>query len=110
MLRAFCIALSRLFDPLCRGRRDARLDDEMAEHLDALRDDFAARGLSATDADAAARRAFGGVDQAKARYRDQRGWPALDALGATCCAIVPSPFRWCWSWRLASASATCSSR
>jgi predicted permease len=81
MLRAFCIALSRLFDPLCRGRRDARLDDEMAEHLDALRDDFAARGLSATDADAAARRAFGGVDQAKARYRDQRGWPALDALG-----------------------------
>ena len=39
------------------------------------------RGLSAADAEAAARRAFGGVDQFEARYRDQRGWPALDALG-----------------------------
>ena len=35
---------------------------------------------SAADAEATARRAFGGVDQAKARYRDQRGWPWLDAL------------------------------
>ena len=80
MLRALRIALSRLVDPLRRGRRDARLDDEMAEHLAALRDDFEARGLPAADAEAAARRAFGGVDQAKARYRDQRGWPWLEAL------------------------------
>ena len=81
MLRAFRIALSRLIDPLRRGRRDARLDEEMAEHLAALRDDFVARGLAAADAEAAARRVFGGVEQFKVRYRDQRGWPALDALG-----------------------------
>jgi putative ABC transport system permease protein len=71
---------SRLVDGLLRRQRDARLDEEIETHLDALRDDFVARGYAPGDADAAARRAFGGVDQMKARYRDQRGWPWIDAV------------------------------
>ena len=39
-----------------------------------------ARGLSREDATLAARKSFGGVDQIKERYRDQRGLPLLDVL------------------------------
>ena len=80
-MRAIWTALLRLLDPWRRRRRDARLDEEVADHLTRLRDDFLARGLSSVDADLAARRAFGGADQVTARYREQRGWPALDSLG-----------------------------
>jgi putative ABC transport system permease protein len=74
------VLASRLVDGLRRRQRDARLDEEIAAHLDALRDDFVARGYVPADAEAAARRAFGGVEQVKARYRDQRGWPWIDAV------------------------------
>jgi putative ABC transport system permease protein len=80
-VRVIWTALLRLLDPLRRRPRDARLDEEIADHLTRLRADFEARGLSAADADVAARHAFGGVDQITARYRDQRGWPALASLG-----------------------------
>lgn len=74
------VLASRLVDGLRRRQRDARLDEEIDTHLDALRDDFVARGYAPADATDAARRAFGGVDQVKARYRDQRGWPGIDAV------------------------------
>ena len=64
------VLVSRLVDGLRRRQRDARLDEEIGAHLDALRDDFVARGYAPADAEAAARRAFGGVDQTKARYRE----------------------------------------
>ena len=74
------VFLSRLSDLLRRRERDQRLDEEIGGHLDLLTADFLEKGLSPSEARAAARRAFGGVDQMTSVYRDQRGLPILDAL------------------------------
>jgi predicted permease len=76
-MRAF---FSRLFDPLRRRSREDRLSEEVRAHLDLLADEHMARGMSEADARLAARKAFGGVDQIKERYRDQRGFRPLDEL------------------------------
>jgi predicted permease len=72
--------LSRLLDVLLRRSRERRLDEEMQAHLDLLADEFVAKGLPRHDAELAARKAFGGVDQVKERYRDARGLPFLETL------------------------------
>jgi putative ABC transport system permease protein len=74
------VFLSRLSDVFRRRQRDQRLTEEIEGHLNLLAADFAAKGLSPAAARAAARRAFGGVDQMASSYRDQRGLPLLDAL------------------------------
>ena len=53
---------------------EEELAREMRAHLTLLEDDFRRRGLSADDARLAARRAFGGVEQAKERQRDARSF------------------------------------
>ena len=72
--------LSRLLDIVLRRSREERLSEEVQSHLDLLADDFIAKGMSPGEARLAARKAFGGVDQIKERYRDQRGLPFLDQL------------------------------
>ena len=72
--------LSRLVDVVLRRSREDRLGDEVESHLQMLADEHVARGLSPADARLAARKAFGGVDQMKERYRDQRGLPLVDSL------------------------------
>jgi putative ABC transport system permease protein len=74
------VFLSRFSDFFRRRERDGRLDDEIRGHLDLLTAEYLEKGLSLPDARAAARRAFGGVDQMTSAYRDQRGLPVLDAL------------------------------
>jgi putative ABC transport system permease protein len=59
---------------------EARLRDEIRDHLDRLTHDHIRRGASAEDAHAAARRDFGGVDQMKETYRDHRGLPWVDTV------------------------------
>jgi len=71
---------SRLLDRALRRRREERLSEEIQAHLDMLTDEYVAKGLSAADARLAARKDFGGVEQTKMRYRDQRGLPVVDAL------------------------------
>jgi predicted permease len=61
-------------------RRDAELNDEIRTHLDLLADEHVRHGMSRRDARAAARREFGGVDQVKESYRDQRGLPLAEAF------------------------------
>lgn len=56
------------------------MDDEIQAHLDLLADEYAAKGLSRRDAQLAAQKAFGGVDQVKERYRDRRGFPMITEL------------------------------
>jgi putative ABC transport system permease protein len=73
--------LSRALELVLRGRRDARLTEEIQAHLQHLTDEYVAAGMSPAEARRAARRAFGGVEQVKAAYRDQRGWPGFDAFG-----------------------------
>ena len=74
------VLLSRLRGLFGRSRSEAQLDEEVREHLDRLAAEHVRRGLLPADARAAARRDFGGVDQTKERYRDQRGLPWVDAL------------------------------
>lgn len=75
------VLFSRALELVFRRRRDDRLSDEIQEHLDLLTEGYIAHGMAPEDARAAARRAFGGVEQMKEAYRDQRGLPFVDAFG-----------------------------
>ena len=74
------VLLARLRGFAGRGRGDAALDEDIQAHLELLTRDFLDRGLSPREAQAAARRAFGGLDQMKEAYRDQSGLPALESF------------------------------
>src|SRR3954447_2933831 len=69
------------------GQAESDLAREMTSHLQLLEDRFVASGMSVEDARDAARRTFGGVEQAKERQRDARGfrwlagWPMDLKLG-----------------------------
>ena len=71
---------SRILDVFFRRSREQRMNDEIQAHLDLLADGFVANGLPRQEAELAARRAFGGVDQLMERYRDRRGFPVLTEL------------------------------
>jgi predicted permease len=74
------VLLARIRGLVGRGRADAALDDDIEAHLELLTRDYIERGLSSRDAEAAARRAFGGVDQMKEICRDQRGLPWIETF------------------------------
>ncbi|MDO8679076.1 MAG: ADOP family duplicated permease [Acidobacteriota bacterium] len=71
--------ISRLLDLLLRRQREDRLSQEIQAHLDLLTEEHVAGGISLADARLAARKSFGGVDQVKVHYREQRGLPIVDA-------------------------------
>jgi predicted permease len=70
--------LTRLVAMCRRLAHERALDDEVRTHLDLLAADYERDGLSPEEARFAARRAFGGVEQMKERYRDRRGLPWID--------------------------------
>jgi len=72
--------LSRLWNLLRRKKLERELDAEFRYHLDSLEAEYRERGLSPYEARLAARRDFGGVDQIREAYRDQRGIPMLETL------------------------------
>ncbi len=76
----FRVLRSRLCALFGRSRRDDELSEEIEAHLELLTEQHVRRGLSLDEARWAARRDFGGVDHIKERYRDQRGWPTLEAI------------------------------
>jgi predicted permease len=71
---------SKLTACVRRDRSERALEREMAAHLALMEDDFRRQGLSDAEARAAARRCFGGVEQAKEEYRDQRGFVWIEQL------------------------------
>ena len=73
-------SLKRLLAVFRRGRADHELDEEIGAHIDLLAADYERQGMTSAEARFAARRAFGGVEQMKALYRDRRGLPWLDDL------------------------------
>jgi predicted permease len=76
--RAF---LLRLYHSLRPQAAEADLRREIDSHLGVLEDRYHAAGISRNDARRAARRTFGGVEQAKERHRDARSFRWLaDAL------------------------------
>ena len=74
------VLLARIRGLVSRGRTDSALDDDIQAHLELLTRDYIQRGLSPRDAQAAARRAFGGVAQMQETYRDQGGLPAIETF------------------------------
>jgi len=70
----------RLGSMFRKRKLDAELDAELRAHLDALTEANVRRGMSPEEARFAARREFGGLDQTKTLYREQRGLPFLETL------------------------------
>jgi predicted permease len=67
---------------LFRNRQmEEELEREITSHLALLEEDFLRRGMRAEEARLAARRAYGGVEQAKQMHRDERSILWLEQLG-----------------------------
>jgi predicted permease len=87
--------LHRLAAMFRSGRAESELAREISAHLHLLEDQFVEQGMTRDDARYAARRAFGGVEQAKERQRDERsfrwvaGWPMDMKLGLRMLAKSP---------------------
>ena len=64
--------LSQLRNLFRNNRAEKELAREVASHLTLLADDFERRGMPPEEARLAARRAYGGVEQAKQAHRDER--------------------------------------
>ncbi len=76
-MRRFLVRLANLL----RGRRaESEMAREMEAHLALLREDFERRGLSPREAALAARRTYGGVEQAKELHREARSFVWVEQL------------------------------
>jgi predicted permease len=62
------------------AKMDQDLDREMAAHLELAVEENIERGMPAEEARRQALIRFGGMEQAKERHREARGFPALDIL------------------------------
>jgi predicted permease len=76
----FRMSRSRLAGLFRRRALDANLDTELRTHLDALTEENIRRGMNEDEARHAARREFGGLEQTKDSYREQRGLPFFETL------------------------------
>jgi predicted permease len=76
--------LRRLFSKLLGLFRNTQVEEdlkrEIASHLVLLEDDFKQQGMSREEAHVAARRAYGGVEQAKQLHRDERSLLWLEQI------------------------------
>jgi macrolide transport system ATP-binding/permease protein len=80
-MRAFFrMLIRRLAAPLRRRRLEGDLDEELRSHLEMAIELNVRKGLSAEDARREALRSFGGVEQTKELYRDQRGLPMVESI------------------------------
>lgn len=69
-----------LFSLFSRAKTERELDAELRAHLEMLEGEYLRRGMSPEEARYAARREFGGLEQAKEAYREQRGIAFLESL------------------------------
>src|SRR2546429_6341455 len=74
-LRSIVQRLTALFR---RGRLEDDLDDELRSHLEMSAELNLRKGMSPADARSEALRNFGGVEQTKEIYREQRGLPMIE--------------------------------
>lgn len=74
------IFASRLVGIFRKQDLDGELDTELRAHIDALIEENVRGGMNQEEARYAARREFGGVEQTKESYRDQRGLPFFETL------------------------------
>src|SRR5229473_2513989 len=74
------VIFSRFRGTFLRAGSEEQLHCELQAHLEALTQENIARGMSPEEARYAARREFGGLEQTKENYRDQRGLPFVETL------------------------------
>jgi len=74
------VLLHRLRGLFAGKNKEKELDAELRSHLEMLAEENIRRGMRPLEARRAARREFGGVEQTKEIYREQRGLPFLDAF------------------------------
>ena len=78
-MREFFRTLMQRMAALFRRRRlEDDLDEELRSHLEMAIELHLRKGMSAEDARRGALRSFGGVEQTKENYRDQRGLPMIE--------------------------------
>jgi predicted permease len=63
-----------------RSRRESELEAELQSHLEAITEENIRRGMAPEEARCVARREFGGLEQTKELYREQRGLPFLETF------------------------------
>src|SRR5882762_4700733 len=68
---------SKFFSLFANSKVEVELDKEIAAHLSLLEDEFLLKGMTPEEARIAARRAYGGVEQAKQLHRDERTYQGL---------------------------------
>src|SRR6202790_301974 len=70
--------LRRLTSLFRRRRLEDDLNEELRSHLEMAIEINVRKGMSGEEARREALRSFGGVEQTKERYRDQRGLPVIE--------------------------------
>src|SRR5438094_1738341 len=78
MREGFGTLLHRIAALFRRRRLEKDLDDELRSHLEMSIELNRQKGMSSADARREALRSFGGVEQTKEIYRDQRGLPLIE--------------------------------
>src|SRR6202521_3702587 len=78
MREFFRTFLGRVAALFRRRRLEQDLDEELRSHLEMSVELNLRKGMSAEDARRVALRSFGGVEQTKENYRDQRGLPMIE--------------------------------
>ncbi len=73
-LRRFLMRFARVFT---NSRAEADLEREIAAHLRLLEDEYLSQGMPPEEARLAARRAYGGVEQAKQLHRNERSYQGV---------------------------------
>src|SRR5690242_1717269 len=74
-LRIFATRLAALFH---KRQLEREMDEEMRAHLEMLAEENVRRGMSREKAHCAALRDFGGIEQTREAYREQRGISMLE--------------------------------
>jgi putative ABC transport system permease protein len=74
------VLASRLLGLFRKRSLDESLEAELHGHLQLLTDENIRRGMNPSEARSKARREFGGIEQAKQAYRDQRGLLFVDSI------------------------------
>jgi predicted permease len=78
-VREFCrIFIRRLAAIFRRSRLEDDMNEELRSHLEMAAERNLRKGMSAEEARCEALRGFGGVEQTKELYRDQRGLPMIE--------------------------------
>ena len=78
MRELFRTFIRRLVAIFRRGRLEDDLDEELRSHLEMAVELNLRKGMTPENARAEARRSFGGIEQTKESYRDQRGIPVIE--------------------------------